>query len=130
EHGRRVPLAVKIAPDLDAAAVADIAARLRRHGIDGVIATNTTIRRDGVGGRWQAQAGGLSGQPVAGQSTRVIRMLARELDGAVPIIGVGGIDNGATAVEKLAAGASAVQLYSGLIYRGPALVRECAQAAA
>lgn len=130
QHGRRVPLAVKIAPDLKQADIATIAERLRAHGIDGVIATNTTISRLGMPERWQDEAGGLSGRPVAGPSLRVIRALADQLDGALPIIGVGGIDSGATAVEKLAAGASAIQLYSGLIYRGPALVRECVEAAA
>lgn len=130
QHGRRVPLAVKIAPDLDAADIDHIAQRLIFHGIDGVIATNTTINRDNVPAGWGDEAGGLSGRPVAGRSTQVITELSQRLNGALPIIGVGGIDSGATAVEKLAAGASAVQIYTGLIYRGPTLVRECVEAAA
>lgn len=130
QHGRRVPLAVKIAPDLDSADLAFIAQSLVEHGIDGVIATNTTISRDNVPERWRDEAGGLSGRPVTARSTQVIAELAECLDGALPIIGVGGIDSGAAAVEKLAAGASAVQIYTGLIYRGPALVRECVEAAA
>lgn len=128
QHGRSVPIAVKIAPDLESREIETIAARLLEHGVDGVIATNTTIRRDNVPDRWRHEAGGLSGRPVAGASTRVIAQLAACLDGALPIIGVGGVDSGATAVEKLAAGASAIQLYTGLIYRGPALVRECVEA--
>lgn len=130
QHGRRVPLAVKIAPDLESAAIAAIAKRLIAHGMDGVIATNTTIRRDNIPDRWRDEAGGLSGQPVAGRSTQVISELSDYLNGALPIIGAGGIDSGAAAVEKLEAGASAVQIYTGLIYRGPGLIRECAEAAA
>lgn len=130
QHGSRVPIAVKIAPDLESREIETIATRLLEHGVDGVIATNTTIRRDNVPERWQAEAGGLSGRPVAGRSTRVIVELAGCLHGEIPIIGVGGIDSGATAVEKLAAGASAIQLYTGLIYRGPDLVRECVAAVA
>ncbi|HLQ85185.1 MAG TPA: quinone-dependent dihydroorotate dehydrogenase [Salinisphaeraceae bacterium] len=128
QHGRRVPLAVKIAPDLDEAALAAVAERLVAHGVDCAIATNTTIERDQVPARWRAEAGGLSGAPLATPATRVIRQLAACLDGAVPIIGVGGIVSGEAAVAKLEAGASAVQIYSGLVYRGPALIRECVQA--
>lgn len=127
-HGSRLPLAVKIAPDLQAAELEAIAQRLLEHGIDGVIATNTTIKRDNLPARWQNESGGLSGAPVAGHSVRTIRQLARYLNGALPIVGVGGIDTGATAVERLTAGASAVQLYSGLIYQGPGLIRECVEA--
>ncbi len=128
QHGRRVPLAVKIAPDLDDEALDEVADRLVAHGIDGVIATNTTTGRGGVPAVWQEEAGGLSGAPLAPRPTQVIRRLHARLGGALPIIGVGGIDSGAAAAEKLAAGASAVQLYSGLIYRGPSLVRECVEA--
>jgi dihydroorotate dehydrogenase len=125
-HGRYVPLALKIAPDLDDAQIAAIAALLMMHRIDAVIATNTTLARDAVAGLPHAdEAGGLSGAPVREASTRVIRALARHLKNEVPIVGVGGILSGADAREKIDAGASLVQLYSGLIYRGPALVREC-----
>jgi dihydroorotate dehydrogenase len=125
-HGRYVPLALKIAPDLDDTQIAAIAALLMMHRIDAVIATNTTVARDAVAGLAHAdEAGGLSGSPVREVSTRVIRELARHLQNEVPIIGVGGILSGADAQAKIDAGASLVQLYSGLIYRGPELVREC-----
>ncbi|MBI4937298.1 MAG: quinone-dependent dihydroorotate dehydrogenase [Nitrosomonadales bacterium] len=125
-HGKYVPLALKIAPDLDREQIRQIAALLVRHRIDGVIATNTTLSRDGVEHLPRhVEAGGLSGAPVRGRSTAVIHELAAVLDGALPIIGVGGILNGADAVEKIQAGASLVQIYSGLIYRGPELVAEC-----
>jgi dihydroorotate dehydrogenase len=128
QHGKYVPVALKIAPDLDDAQVAAIAALLMMHRIDAVIATNTTIARDAVAGLPHAEeTGGLSGAPVRAASTRVIRELARHLAGEVPIIGVGGILSGDDAREKIDAGASLVQLYSGLIYRGPALVRECVE---
>jgi len=128
-HGRYVPLALKIAPDLDDAQITNIADALRRHRIDAVIATNTTIARDAVQGiRHGEEQGGLSGAPVREASTRVIRALAEQLAGELPVIGVGGILGGRDAREKLDAGASLVQLYSGLIYRGPALVRECVAA--
>ena len=126
QHGRYVPVALKIAPDLDADQVRNIADALLRHRIDGVIATNTTVERGAVAGLPHAdEAGGLSGQPVRAASTRVIRALKQELGEAVPIIGVGGILSGADAAEKIAAGASLVQLYTGLIYQGPGLVAEC-----
>ncbi|HCI13105.1 MAG: dihydroorotate dehydrogenase (quinone) [Gallionellales bacterium GWA2_60_142] len=129
QHGRYVPVAVKIAPDLDADQIKNIAALLMRHHIDGVIATNTTLSREGVENMKHGdETGGLSGAPVRDKSTAVIRQLAAELQGALPIIGVGGILNGADAVEKIQAGAALVQIYSGLIYRGPALVAECAEA--
>jgi dihydroorotate dehydrogenase len=126
KHGRRVPLVVKIAPDLSDDALRGIAQLLAQHRCDGVIATNTTIARDGVTGLQHAgEAGGLSGAPLRERSTAVIRKLARALDGALPIIGVGGILSGEDAREKVAAGASLVQIYTGLIYRGPALIAEC-----
>lgn len=128
QHGKYVPVALKIAPDLDEAQVAAIAALLMMHRIDAVIATNTTIARDAVAGLPNAEeAGGLSGAPVRAASTRVIRALAHHLKNEVPIIGVGGILSAADAQEKIDAGASLVQLYSGLIYRGPELVRECVE---
>ena len=126
QHGKYVPIALKIAPDLDDAQIAAIAALLMMHRIDAVIATNTTIAREAVAGLPHAgETGGLSGAPVRAASTRVVRELARHLKNEVPIIGVGGILSGDDAREKIDAGASLVQLYSGLIYRGPALVREC-----
>lgn len=130
-HARHVPVVLKIAPDLDEEQIKTIAAALVRHKMDGVIATNTTTTRDAVQGLPHAQeTGGLSGAPVRDLSTRVIAALHRELGGALPIIGVGGILSGADAKAKIDAGASLVQLYTGLIYRGPALVRECASALA
>jgi dihydroorotate dehydrogenase len=129
EHGRTVPMFVKIAPDLDEAQVKVIAATLRNNGIDGVIATNTTIGRDAVKGLKHAEeTGGLSGSPVFEASNNVIRQLRAELGGAYPIIGVGGVLSGADAKAKRAAGADLVQVYTGLIYRGPALASECARA--
>jgi dihydroorotate dehydrogenase len=129
KYGNYVPLALKIAPDVDGDQIRNIGAALIRHGIDGVIATNTTLaRRDVEGMRHANEQGGLSGAPVFEQSNIVIRALKAEVGDAVPIIGVGGILSGRDAKAKIAAGAQLVQLYSGLIYRGPALVRECADA--
>lgn len=126
KYGKYVPIALKIAPDLDTPQVQDIAAKLLKHKFDGVIATNTTLSRTGVESlKYGNETGGLSGAPVRAKSTRVIRELATALDGALPIIGVGGILGGNDAKEKIQAGASLVQLYSGLIYRGPELVSEC-----
>ncbi len=130
-HGRQVPVFLKIAPDLDDAQVGVIAATLTKNGIDGVIATNTTIARDAVAGLPHAdETGGLSGRPVFEASNRVIRALRAALPAGYPIIGVGGVMTGADAVAKLEAGADLVQIYTGLIYKGPALVREAAQAIA
>jgi len=129
KHGKYVPLAVKIAPDLTDAAVRAIARLLAAHEMDAVIATNTTLSRDAVAGMPHAnEAGGLSGAPVFERSTEVVRVLARALDGALPIIGVGGIDSGERAAAKIEAGASLVQVYTGLIYRGPRLIAECVRA--
>ena len=129
QHGRYVPIALKIAPDLDQAQVNEIAELLMAYKIDGVIATNTTLARDLVAGLTNAnEAGGLSGAPVRNKSTIVIQQLSKRLQGALPIIGVGGILNGSDAVEKIAAGASLVQVYSGLIYRGTALIPEVCKA--
>lgn len=128
-HARRVPLFVKIAPDLDEAQVGAIAATLRRHGIDGVIATNTTIAREAVKHLPHGkEAGGLSGAPVFEASNRVIRLLRAALGPAYPIIGVGGVMSGADARAKRDAGADLVQLYTGFIYKGPPLVTEAARA--
>ncbi|MFS0754144.1 quinone-dependent dihydroorotate dehydrogenase [Noviherbaspirillum sp. 1P10PC] len=129
QHKRYVPIALKIAPDVDGEQVKNIADALLRHRFDAVIATNTTITRDAVKGMAHAEeAGGLSGAPVFEASNQVIRALKAELGDTVPIIGVGGILSGADARAKVEAGAKLVQLYSGLIYRGPALIRECADA--
>ena len=129
EQGRHVPLAVKIAPDLDAAQVHAIADALRRHSIEAVIATNTTTARDAVAGQAHAdEAGGLSGAPLADRATAVIEQLAGALGGEVPIIGVGGILGADDARRKIKAGAQLVQLYTGLVYRGPQLVTECVTA--
>lgn len=128
-HGKYTPIALKIAPDLSAEQVEDIASLLKQYRFDGVIATNTTIARDAVKHLPNSnQTGGLSGAPVREASTAVIRQLAKVLDGQIPIIGVGGILSGADAVEKMQAGASLVQIYTGLIYRGPKLIREVARA--
>ncbi|HEX2545031.1 MAG TPA: quinone-dependent dihydroorotate dehydrogenase [Ramlibacter sp.] len=128
-HGRRVPLFVKIAPDLDDAQVDVIAATLRRHGMDGVIATNTTISREKVKGLPHCdEAGGLSGAPVLEASNRVIALLRAALGSGYPIIGVGGVMSARDALSKLQAGADVVQIYTGLIYRGPGLVDEIARA--
>lgn len=125
----RVPIFIKIAPDLDEAQVRSIAQSLRQHGMDGVIATNTTVAREAVQGlAHAAEAGGLSGAPVREASNRVIRQLREALGTAFPIIGVGGILSADDAVEKIRAGADVVQIYTGLIYRGPALVGQAAQA--
>ena len=129
QHGRYVPLLLKIAPDIDREQIQNIADALLRHRIDGVIATNTTISRDAVKGMPHAEeTGGLSGTPVFEASSTVIRGLRTALGPDFPIIGVGGILSGNDARSKIEAGATLVQLYSGLIYRGPALVRECAAA--
>jgi len=131
EHGRYVPMAVKIAPDLDDAQIDTIADILPRFGVDGIIATNTTLQRDAVQGLAHAdEVGGLSGSPVHTLSLRVIARLRQRLGREIAIIGVGGIVSGRQAQEKIAAGADAVQIYTGLIYRGPALIEECVQALA
>lgn len=129
QHGRRVPLFVKIAPDLDEEQIKVIAATLQRHKMDGVIATNTTLSRNAVQGLPHAEeAGGLSGAPVLEMSNRVIRQLRAALGTDYPIIGVGGILSAADAVSKIKAGADVVQIYTGLIYQGPELVRQAALA--
>ncbi len=129
QHGRRVPLFLKIAPDLDETQVQVIAAALQRHGMDGVIASNTTLSRDAVAGLPHAEeTGGLSGVPVREASNRVIAQFRAALGAGFPIVGVGGIMSGEDAKAKLAAGADVVQMYTGIIYRGPSLVREVAEA--
>jgi dihydroorotate dehydrogenase len=127
QHGKQTPIFVKIAPDLDAAQVDVIAASLRRHGMDGVIATNTTLSRDAVKGLAHAdETGGLSGAPVLAMSNRVIGQLRAALGPGFPIIGVGGVMSADDAVSKIRAGADLVQIYTGLIYHGPKLVKQAA----
>ena len=129
QHQKRVPVFLKIAPDLDDDQIAVIAASLLKHQMDGVIATNTTLSRDAVKGMQHGdEAGGLSGAPVLAGSNRVIRLLRQHLGAQFPIIGVGGILTGYDAVSKIEAGADVVQIYTGLIYKGPALVHEVAKA--
>jgi dihydroorotate dehydrogenase len=128
-HKKEVPLFLKIAPDLDLEQIQTIAELLIKYKIDAVIATNTTIARDAVAHLpFGSEAGGLSGAPVKQSSDQVIKELHRTLQGQVPIIGVGGIMSGQDAKDKINAGASLVQLYSGLIYQGPKLVSDCAKA--
>ena len=125
KHGKYTPLAIKIAPDLEAGEISEIAQSCLQHKIDAIIATNTTIKRDMLGEHPLArEAGGLSGEPVKALSTQVIKSFGDILQGEIPIIGVGGISSGEDAVEKLEAGASLIQVYTGLIYQGPALVKE------
>jgi dihydroorotate dehydrogenase len=125
-HGRRVPLALKVAPDLETGQIGAIADAVRRHGIEAVIATNTSVSREGVEGlRHAEEAGGLSGAPIRARATATLAALAGALKGEATLIGVGGILRGADAAEKLDAGATLVQLYTGLVYRGPGLVSEC-----
>lgn len=124
EHKRKVPLLVKIAPDLTNDEVADMAAIFLKHRIEGVIATNTTLERPGLAGAPHAdEAGGLSGLPLRERSTRVLRRLCQELGPEVPVIGVGGIVWGTDALEKLKAGARLLQVYTGFIYEGPQLLK-------
>ncbi|MEM6159795.1 quinone-dependent dihydroorotate dehydrogenase [Erwinia sp. P6884] len=124
-HHKYVPVAVKIAPDLSEEELIQIADSLVRHKIDGVIATNTTLDRSLVSGlKYAGEAGGLSGRPVQSRSTEIVRRLSAELQGRLPIVGVGGIDSLVSAREKIAAGASLVQIYSGFIYKGPPLIKE------
>jgi dihydroorotate dehydrogenase len=129
QHGKRVPLALKIAPDLDDAQIQAIADAVRRHRFDAVIATNTSTGRAGVEGLPNAgQAGGLSGAPITGMASDVLRKMHFHLKNEAALIGAGGVMSGADAAAKRAAGADLVQLYTGLVYRGPQLVAECASA--
>jgi dihydroorotate dehydrogenase len=127
QQGKRTPIFVKIAPDLDEAQVGVIAAALLRHGMDGVVATNTTLSREAVNGQAHAnETGGLSGAPVLAMSNRVVTQLRSALGKGFPIIGVGGILSAEDAVSKIRAGADVVQIYTGLIYKGPVLVKQAA----
>ena len=131
QHGKRVPLAIKIAPDMSDEETIEVANALVEAGMDAVIATNTTLSRESVQGlEYADEAGGLSGAPVRDKSTHIVKVLAGELKGRLPIIAVGGITEGKHAAEKIAAGASLVQIYSGFIYKGPALIREAVDAIA
>ncbi|MGV8842409.1 MAG: quinone-dependent dihydroorotate dehydrogenase [Pseudomonas sp.] len=131
QHGKRVPLAIKIAPDMTDEETVQVARALLEAGMDGVIASNTTLSREGVEGQpFAEQAGGLSGAPLRDKSTHIVKVLAAELAGRLPIIAVGGITEGHHAAEKIAAGASLVQLYSGFIYKGPQLIRDAVAAIA
>jgi dihydroorotate dehydrogenase len=130
-HGKRLPLALKVAPDMEPKEIEALAGALVRHGVDAVIATNTTASRDGVEGLKHAEeAGGLSGKPLFPRSTEVVARLADALQGRVPIIACGGIFSGRDAAAKLDAGASLVQVYTGFLYRGPALLAEIGRAVA
>jgi len=131
EHGRYVPLALKIAPDLSDEQVRDMSELLVAHRIDAVIATNTTVSRDGVEGLPNSQeSGGLSGAPLGARAAHIVQRLAGQLQGSLPIIAAGGIMSGADAANRIANGASLVQLYTGLVYAGPRLVAEAASALA
>jgi len=120
----RVPLLVKIAPDLSEGEIDDVLAALMAHGVDGVIATNTTVTRDGIPSAYANLKGGLSGQPLRARSTGIIRYIAQQTHGRLPIIAVGGIASGEDALAKLHAGASLVQVFTGMIYEGPSLVKQ------
>jgi dihydroorotate dehydrogenase len=128
-HGKNVALVLKVSPDLDDAAIDDIAEVVRRERADGLIATNTTVSREGIAALAHGtEEGGVSGAPLTAPSTEVLRKFSSRLKNEVPLIGVGGIMSGADARAKFDAGASLVQIYSGLVYRGPGLVAECVQA--
>jgi dihydroorotate dehydrogenase len=129
KHGKRKPMLLKIAPDLAETELDDVADVLLASGIDGLICTNTTIDRAPVAGQRHAdESGGLSGKPLFEKSTRVLRGMAKRLGGRIPLVGVGGIVEGRDAAAKIDAGASLVQFYTGMVYRGPALIGECVDA--
>jgi len=129
QHDRKVPILVKIAPDMDDVAVVSVAETIKGAEMEGVIATNTTITRDGVeNSAFRDEAGGLSGSPLTDKSTEIIAKLYQELGDNTPIIGVGGIDSAEAAIAKLEAGAKLLQIYSSFIYQGPQLIRDVADA--
>lgn len=131
DYGFYVPLALKIAPDLDESQVEAVAKTIMQFDIDGLIATNTTVSRVGVEDyQYANETGGLSGRPVSHSSTRILSMFHECLEGKVDLIGVGGIEDGTLAVNKIKAGAKAVQLFSGLVYKGPSLITDCVQSIA
>lgn len=128
QHGARKPVLLKIAPDLDDAQMDTVAESMAGSGIDGLICTNTTVDRRGVAGAiYASETGGLSGKPLFEPSTEVLRGMARRLAGTIPLVGVGGVLTGSDAADKLTAGAALVQIYSGLVYRGPELIAECVE---
>jgi dihydroorotate dehydrogenase len=127
-HGKYKPIAVKVAPDLDNYQLAKIVEYVQDFGLDAIIATNTTIQRPAEKIRNLSETGGLSGGPLTNISTKIVEKLAKLADGSIPIIGVGGISTAQDAIDKVNAGASLVQIYSGLIYKGPQLVMDCAKA--
>lgn len=129
QYGKKIPLFLKIAPDLVSEQITEIAELVQENGFDAIIATNTTLSRTGVEHEPNGkETGGLSGAPVKSLATQTLKAFSRELNGKVPLIGVGGILNGMDAKDKVSAGASVIQLYSGLIYKGPELIRECVEA--
>ena len=128
QYGHYVPLVVKIAPDMDDKAIESVADTFIQHKIDAVIATNTTLSRDGVENlNWGNEQGGLSGKPVRDKSDHVLQVLAVHLKNKIPVIAVGGISSGKDALNKMRLGASLVQIYTGFIYQGPKLVHDCVQ---
>ncbi len=129
KQGKRPPLLVKLAPDIADDDLPAIVRMIEARGVDGIVVSNTTLARDGVSDRgFAAEAGGLSGRPLFARATRMLARIYRLSDGKVPLIGVGGIDSGATAVAKIRAGASLVQLYTGLVFEGPKLIGDINQA--
>jgi len=124
ERGEHIPILVKIAPDLNAEELDDAVGVILDKGMDGIIATNTTLAREGLKSKVQGESGGLSGSPLAARSEAVLRQVVKRVNGKVPIISVGGIMHPDDAKKRLALGASLVQVYTGLIYRGPALVQQ------
>ncbi|HEY3487291.1 MAG TPA: dihydroorotate dehydrogenase 2, partial [Gammaproteobacteria bacterium] len=128
QSGRYVPLALKVAPDLSAQQIDDITRATVDYGIDALIVGNTTVERPGIAGAHAHETGGLSGKPLLPLATRTLQSFAQRLQGKIPLIGVGGISSGADAVAKIKAGATLIQIYSGLIYRGPGLLGEISKA--
>ena len=128
QHGKHTPMLLKVAPDLTEADLDDIASVVHSTGFEGVIATNTTISRAGISGKYATEQGGLSGKPVFDPSTEILAKLRARLDTKVVLIGVGGVLSGADAAKKVAVGAELIQFYTGMIYRGPALIGECVEA--
>jgi len=130
-HGRRVPIALKVAPDLDSAAISDIGQLVVKHHLDAIIATNTTVTRVGIEGLDHAgEKGGMSGPPLRPLANEVLKAFHQQFNREIALIGVGGINHGQDAVDKLDLGATLVQMYTGLIYQGPALVDDCLSAIA
>lgn len=128
QHGKQTPMLLKVAPDLTDADLDDVANVIHCTGFEGVIATNTTIGRVGISGKYADEQGGLSGKPVFDASTEILAKLRARLDAKVAFIGVGGILSGEDAAKKVAVGAELIQFYTGMIYRGPALIGECVEA--